>query len=88
MPIDEEVQTEFDGIDRRLLSGKERMDAIEASIAENTRITKEIKEILDLGKSFFTILGYVAKVAKWIAAIGSGIAVVYAIAHGSIPPKE
>ena len=88
MAIDEEVQTEFDGIDRRLLSGKERMDAIEASIAENTRITKEIKEILDLGKSFFTILGYVAKIAKWIAALGSAAAVVYALAHGQIPPKE
>ena len=86
--MDEDVQSEFDGVDRRLKSGKERMDAIEASIAENTRITKEIKEILDLGKSFFTILGYVAKVAKWIAAIGSGIAVVYALAHGQLPPKE
>lgn len=86
--MDEDVQSEFEGVDRRLKSGKERMDAIEASIAENTRITKEIKEILDLGKSFFTILGYIGKVAKWIAAIGSGIAVAYALTHGQLPPKE
>ena len=86
--MDEEVQSGFDGIDRRLNSGKERMDALEKAIAENTALTLEIKEILTLAKSFFTLLGYLAKAAKWISIIGSAIAVLYAIAHGQIPAKE
>ena len=51
------------------------------AVAENTRITKEIKDILDLAKSFFRIMGYVASFAKWATAVGAAVALVYNIFH-------
>ena len=86
--IDAEVKKEFEGIDRRLNNGKDRMDKLEAAIAENTKITREIKDIVDLGRSFFIILGHIGTVAKWIGAIGTAIAAIYALFHLNQPPGK
>jgi len=88
MPIDEEVQEEFDGVDRRFKAGKDRMDSLEHQIQDNTKITQEIKEILEPAITFFKFLGYIGKFAKWVSIVGSAIAVIYAVAHGQVPPKE
>lgn len=84
---------------RRLANGDRRMNTFETlieenrlahqanakALQENTDLTKEIKEILDLGKTFFKILKYVGIVAKWVTVIGSGVAVIWAALQGSTP---
>jgi len=88
MPPDE-VQEEFNNtVNTRFKKGSDRMDALESEMKQNTKITQEIREILDPAITFFKFLGYVGKFAKWVAVIGSAIAVIWAVAHGQVPPKE
>jgi cell division septum initiation protein DivIVA len=96
-----ETKAHIDELHMKLNKGVMRMDTFETlieenrvahqanakALAENTEITKEIKAILDLGKSFFIIMGGVAKVAKWVTLIGGAIGVMWAAFHGQVPPK-
>ena len=61
---------------------------IRAAVDQNTVITNDIKnnteeiiEFFKAGKGFFTTVGYVAKLAKWITAIAAAIGIVW-IAKG------
>lgn len=77
-------------IERRLDRGSERMGAIESDVAENTAITREIRELLELCRSGLRILGYLGAVARWAMPIVGLCGVAYgwyqAIRHGSAPP--
>jgi hypothetical protein len=76
---------EIEMIKRRLTDSGIRMTSIETSIKENTDLTKEIKEILDLAKSFFTVLGYLGKGIKWIAGIAAAAGAIWALFHPNSP---
>lgn len=65
-------------IEERLEKGAGRMEGIEASLAENTTLTREVVSILADGKAAFRLLGYVGSVAKWLGAIAGAVAAVYA----------
>jgi len=67
----------------RLAKGDERMGRIEKSIEENTKATSEILEILNMGRSFFRVLGYVGNGIKWISSVlvAAG-AIWYVFTHG------
>ena len=97
-----DIQQELDAIRLQLLAGKERMDSFHQliednraaheanakALEENTALTKEIKEILEFGKTFFTMMRYIGVAAKWIAAIGTAIAAIYALFHLNPPPGK
>jgi hypothetical protein len=61
---------------RMFREGTERMNRIEAALGENTAATKEMLEILQMGKGFFKTTKMLGDVLKW--AIGIAIAVVTA----------
>ena len=78
-------------IERQLQDGKERMDAMQIELSANTTITREIREILDVGRSGLKVLGGLAAVARWVGAlavaIGSVWGLIYGARHG-VPPGK
>ena len=71
-------------IETRLDRGDARMGRIETSLAENTRATQEVLEIIRMGKSFFKVCGSIGKVIKWIVSIAVGVGAAYATwKHGA-----
>lgn len=102
MPSPEQILIEKLGvIHEKLDHGERRMNTFETlikenrtahednakALEENTELTKEIKAILDLGKTFFKVLKYIGVAAKWVTAIGSGLAVIWAMLHIQTPGK-
>jgi hypothetical protein len=60
-------------IEERLASGDERMGKIEKDLAENTAATREVLEIISVGRSFFVVLGHIGNGVKYVAALGAAI---------------
>lgn len=101
---DAEIQQLKDDVDSRFKKGATRMDTLEElidenrkahaanakALAENTQITKEIKDTFDAVKGGFKVLGWIGYAVKWIGGIAGGLAAIYAlyytITHGG-PPK-
>lgn len=96
------LQEELDAIRTQLVKGEKRMDSFHQlieenraahqanakALEENTKLTKEIKEILEFGKTFFSLMRYIGMGAKWIAAVGTAIAATYAVFHLNQPPGK
>jgi hypothetical protein len=89
----DEHNQEHESIELRLRVGDDRMNNMETLIKENTEVTtgnaellQEIKEILDLGKTFFKFLSILGKIFKWVASIGAGLGAIVAIYHNLPPP--
>ena len=62
----------------------QRIDAVEAAVLENTKITAEIKrntddivEFFQAGQGTFKFLRMVGGVAKWFTAVAAAVAVVF-----------
>jgi hypothetical protein len=86
-------------IERRVIEREERLGFLENLVKEtilaqeetaselraNTALTQEIRELLELGKSFFTIMRYVGIVAKWVTIVGAAFA---ALIHFTPPPGK
>ena len=71
-------------IETRLDRGDARMGRIETSLAENTKATQEVLEIIRMGRSFFKVCGNIGNVIKWIASIAAGLGAAYAAwKHGA-----
>ena len=65
-------------IEDRLDKGAQRMGAIESSLAANTEATKEVLEIVSMGKSFFKVLDVIGGAVKWAAGLATVVAAAYA----------
>jgi hypothetical protein len=66
-------------IEQQLRDGKERMDAMQAELSDNTTVTREIREMLDMGRAGLRVLGALGAVAKWLGAIAMGIGSIWAL---------
>lgn len=64
-----------------------RVSALEASMRVNTEATKEILEIVSMGRSFFKVLGHIGAGIKWLAGLTTAGGVLYSIWPHSVPPK-
>lgn len=91
----EQHDAELESVNLRLRVGDDRMNNMETLIKENTTITqgnqdtlKEIKEILDLGKSFFKILHYLGIAFKWVAGLIAAVGALAAAWHNLPPPGK
>ena len=66
----------YTGPERREPAGDARIDRIEARLNEmettlvkNTAMTADVHQIIGHGRSFFTVLGLIGNVVKWLAGI-------------------
>jgi len=73
--LTERVET----MEERLARGDSRMGAIERDIRDNTEATREVLEIVLMGKSFFRVLGHVGTAIKWISTTAAACAALWAI---------
>ena len=69
-----------------MLALKTRVTAIEMALRTNTQITTTIgqdtSELLEMFRSLkggFKVMGWLGSFAKWVAAIGTAIAALYAL---------
>jgi hypothetical protein len=83
--VDEDTQVEFESVNLRLRVGEDRMNNMESLIKQNTILTQEVRDILELGKSFFKILNLLGKLIKWVGGIAAAVGAVYA-AWNNLPP--
>ncbi len=58
---------------QRFTDGTQRMDRIEKSLHENTSATREVLEILQMGKGFFKTVYLLGNVLKWGVGVGAAI---------------
>ena len=86
-------EPEWDGIterrpeeERKMKELERRLEAVERHLTENTRLTEEVKrnteeivEFFQAGKGFFTVVRSVGVAAKWIATIGAGVGIAWAV---------
>jgi hypothetical protein len=86
------VAARLTDIDQRLARGDARMAAIEAALASNTDLTREIRDLMDAARLGLRMLGGMGQVAKWLgmvaAAAVSIYTAVYMIKHGGQPPTK
>lgn len=65
----ESIPGELDAIKKRMDKGDERMTRIEASIAENTEVTKEVRDLMIAGRFLRRVLVFWAPFAAAITAL-------------------
>lgn len=65
-------------IEDRLDKGAERMRVIEQSLQANTEATREVLEIVSMGKSFFRLAGLIGNGIKWLAGLATVLAAAWA----------
>lgn len=80
----------------QLSAGEKRMNGLDSRIAENTRLTQELKadtgELLDIFKSIkggIRVIGWIGAAAKWVGGLlGAALAIwafIQSITHGGKP---
>jgi len=79
------VPGELAAIRERLAAGDGRMSALEEAVAENTAITRQIRDAMVAGR----VAGQVIRVMGWMAAAGTAIwGAVYALLHHGRMPNQ
>lgn len=79
-------------INQRLARGDTRMASIEADLASNTAITREIRDLMDAARLGLRMLGGMGQVAKWLGMVAAAAVSIYTAAymltHGGQPPTK
>jgi hypothetical protein len=68
-------------IEQRLDRGAVRMTAMQQEIADNTEVTKEVRDILQTFRTGFKVAGWIGTGAKWVASISAAVAGLWALFH-------
>ena len=68
--------------DKQLLEFDLRLTNLERKVDENILMTSGVFEIVQHGKSFFTVLGVVGNVVKWCAGVIVIVAAAFAVWTG------
>lgn len=85
-------------IEERLRQGSERMNRFEQELKKNTEMTAEgneatyeIRDLMDIAKGGFRVLGWIGVAVKWLGTLAAGAVAIYAffyaITHGGATPK-
>lgn len=80
MPYDGPERRESN--DKQLLEFDLRLTNLERKVDENILMTSGVFEIVQHGKSFFTVLGVVGNVVKWCAGVIVIVAAAFAVWTG------
>lgn len=87
---DASVILRLSAIERRLDAGSKRMDLQDGLLAENTEITRDIRDLLTAARLGLKVLGGLGAVARWLGYLGAGGAALYTLwhmaTHGGRPP--
>lgn len=74
------------GMAARLEAIEQQMEAHAKCLKENTQTTeqikndtKEIRELMELGRAAFKLLNYMGKAIKWVAGIAASLGGLYAL---------
>jgi hypothetical protein len=96
------TRAELAAIHQRLDKGSDRMTRIEGNLAANTEITREIRDIVLMGRTFFRGLRGAGRALTWVwgwlyptlragvvvaTAVSAIGAAIYSITHGGQPPQ-
>lgn len=77
---------------RRLDDGDARMTRIETALAENTRLTAEVRSIMEAGRAGLRLLGWVGFALKWLGVIATALVAIrvafYVATHGGDLPAN
>lgn len=57
-------------IERMERKSNQHFESLDASMAENTEVTRQIKELLDTAKGAFRFFGYLGNFLKWTLGLG------------------
>lgn len=58
-----------------------RLDKIEIDLADNTKVTREVRELLDTFKGGMKVLGWLGTGMKWAGSIAAAVFSIYAAWH-------
>jgi hypothetical protein len=91
-PEGPDVATRLADIDQRLARGDTRMASIEADLASNTAITREIRDLMDAARMGLRMLGGLGQAAKWCGVLATAAVALYTagymLLHGGQPPSK
>lgn len=80
----------FAAIETRLDRGSERMASIEADLRANTEVTREVRDLMEMGRALFRLADLMGRGAKWLGGIAAAIVAIwgaiYTATHGGKPP--
>lgn len=78
-------------IEERLRSGDDRMASIQAELASNTSVTREIREVMIAARVGFRVLGGLGLAAKWLGMLITGALAIWGAwqtFRNGIPPGK
>lgn len=78
-------------IDSRLDAGSRRMTRIEAQLAENTALTRDVRELMEAGRAGLRVLGTLGKLAGWVGKLATAALAIWAFIHAvknGVPPGK
>jgi hypothetical protein len=67
-----------DSVTARLNAIEAQQRAMAVNLAANTEITKEVKELLELGRTAFRLADYVGRFVRWTCGIAAAVGAAYA----------
>lgn len=80
----------FAAIETRLDRGSERMACIEADLRANTEVTREVRDLMEMGRALFRLADLMGRGAKWLSGIAAAVVAIwgaiYTATHGVKPP--
>jgi hypothetical protein len=83
------TEERLDAIEQRLQRGSEHMALIDGAIAENTTLTREVRDVLDAFKGGMKVLGWLGTGMGWLGKIAAAVVAIwgfiYAITHNGSP---
>lgn len=77
----------FQEIESQLARGAERMAALERELRDNTTVTREVRELMELGRNGFKVLGWLGVAAKWVGSLAAAAAAVWALVYAAMHGK-
>ncbi len=88
------TQQDLNMIHLRLDNGEKRMGAIEEKLDsnsdkldENTEMTKDVRELLEVGRAGFKVLGWLGKAATWFTGVAGAGGILYTVWHYFVTGK-
>lgn len=85
------TRADLANVQRQLASGDTRMTTIETELKANTKLTEDVKDLLDAARVGLKVVGWIGTAAVWVGKIAAAIATIWGawqlIRHGSPPGK-
>lgn len=91
LSVEKQDRDRIAAIEAQLVDGSKRMDRMQEELTSNTEVTREIRDILAMGRTGLKVLGGLGTFAKWLGGIAGACAAIwsffYMLTHGGPPNK-